>query len=151
MSTIHTGDLWVEGFEGMGTILEFYMDETPGNHSYARVTGLAERTAKGRWAYEEELHGQVVTIQATGADKPIYSGMIQKVSAGEENGLHRVCLELASGTIRMDLVKKDHSYQDIGMSYGALIGQVADQAGGGAIWPSELDSVPLGVPRIAVL
>ena len=48
----------------------------------------------------------------------------------------------------MDLAKKDRSWQDTGMSYGALFRQVAALAGAGVLYPSYLDSRPLGIPRV---
>ena len=37
MSAIHTGDLRAEGLNGLGTILEFRLEEMPGAHSKAMM------------------------------------------------------------------------------------------------------------------
>ena len=145
MSGILTGSLRVDGLEGFGKVLSFQMEELPGNHSTAELKGYVAETAD---CIGWQMQGRIITVHTEGEGRPIYSGMVRTAYIEEENGLQSISLKLASGTVCMDLVKKDHSYQDTGMSYGALIGQVAAQAGAGAVYPSYLDNVPLEAPRI---
>lgn len=145
MSGIWTGSLRVEGLEGFEKVLAFRMEETPGNHSVAELKGYMAETTDGAG---QRMQNRIITVHTEGEERPIYSGMVQKAYITEENGLQSISIELVSGTKRMDLVKKDHSYQDTGMSYGSLIEQVAAEADAGAIYPSYLDNVSLGTPRI---
>ncbi len=131
MLTIHTGDLRTEGLNGIGTVLEFRMEEMPGAHSTAMVTCRMD-TGKAAGLLGEPVCDRTVTIYRAGAERPVYSGMIRRESVTEENGVQTMRLELVSGTIRMDLAKRDRSWQDTGMSYGALFRQVVARAGGGA-------------------
>ena len=147
MSAIHTGDLRAEGLNGIRTILEFRMEEVPGVHSTAMMACRVD-TGKAAELLGEPVCDQTITIYRIGADRPVYSGMIRRGSVTEENGVQTMRLELVSGTIRMDLAKKDRSWQDTGMSYGALFRQVAARAGAGVLYPSYLDSRPLGTPRV---
>ena len=50
MSAIHTGDLRAEGLNGIGTVLEFRMEEMPGVHSTAMVACRVDigKTLPGR-------------------------------------------------------------------------------------------------------
>ena len=130
MSAIHTGDLRAEGLNGIRTILEFRMEEMPGVHSTAMMACRVD-TGKAAELLGEPVCDQTITIYRIGADRPVYSGMIRRGSVTEENGVQTMRLELVSGTIRMDLAKKDRSWQDTGMSYGALFRQVAARAGAG--------------------
>ena len=147
MSAIHTGDLRAEGLNGIETVLEFRMEEMPGAHSTAMVACRVD-TGKAAGLPGESVRDRTITIYRAGADRPVYSGMIRRGSVTEENGVQTMRLELISGTIRMDLAKRDRSWQDTGMSYGALFCQVAARAGAGVLYPSYLDSRPLGTPRV---
>ncbi|MDE6896917.1 MAG: phage late control D family protein, partial [Lachnospiraceae bacterium] len=147
MSAIHTGDLRAEGLNGLGTILEFRLEEMPGTHSTAMMACRVD-TGKAAGLPGEPVCDRTITIYRAGADRLVYSGMIRRGSVTEENGVQTMRLELVSGTIRMDLAKKDRSWQDTGMSYGALFRQVAARAGAGVLYPSYLDSRPLGTPRV---
>ena len=147
MSLIHTGDLRAEGLNGLGTILEVRLEEMPGTHSTAMMACRVD-TGKAAGLPGEPVCDRTITIYRAGADRPVYSGMIRRGSVTEENGVQTMRLELVSGTIRMDLAKKDRSWQDTGMSYGALFRQVAARAGAGVLYPSYLDSRPLGTPRV---
>ncbi len=147
MSAIHTGDLRAEGLNGLGTILEFRLEEMPGAHSTAMMACRVD-TGKAAGLPGEPVCDRTITIYRAGADRPVYSGMIRRGSVTEENGVQTMRLDLVSGTIRMDLAKKDRSWQDTGMSYGALFRQVAARAGAGVLYPSYLDSRPLGTPRV---
>ena len=120
MSGILTGSLRVDGLEGFGKVLSFQMEELPGNHSTAELKGYVAETAD---CIGWQMQGRIITVHTEGEGRPIYSGMVRTAYIEEENGLQSISLKLASGTVCMDLVKKDHSYQDTGMSYGALIGQ----------------------------
>ena len=147
MSVIHTGDLQTEGLNGLGTVLEFRLEEMPGAHSTAMMVCRVD-TGKAAGLPGEPVCDRTITIYRAGADRLVYSGMIRRGSVTEENGVQTMRLELVSGTIRMDLAKKDRSWQDTGMSYGALFRQVAARAGAGVLYPSYLDSRPLGTPRV---
>ena len=47
----------------------------------------------------------------------------------EENGVHRVRLSLASGSILLDMEKKNRSFQDAAMTYGQVISQTLAVSG----------------------
>ncbi len=148
MEGIPTGLLWAGGAFGLSRILDFSMKEYPGEHSRAVVEGIAELTEDGRWAFEGDVGRTAVEIYAKGQKTPVYSGIIQEIESKDENGLHLIRLSLASGSILLDLEKKNRSYQDINMSYGQVISQALSAAGISAIYPTELDCTPIGFPVI---
>lgn len=99
MSAIHTGDLRAEGLNGIGTILEFRMEEMPGVHSTAMMACRVD-TGKAAGLPGEPVCDRTITIYRVRADRPVYSGMIRRGSVTEENGVQTMRLELVSGTIR---------------------------------------------------
>lgn len=148
MAGIVTGDLIIEGVVGIRRVLEFCMEECPGSHARASLRVVVRQTQGGGFGYEGEVHNQRVRVWVRGEEGPLYTGIIQKIDGKEENGIHEVRFELSSGTVLMDMEKKERSYQDVGMSYAEVIGEVCRRGGGEGVWPHFLEEVPLGVPRI---
>lgn len=106
MSAIHTGDLRAEGLNGLGTILEFRLEEMPGVHSTAMVTCRMD-TGKAAGLLGEPVCDRTITIYRAGADRPVYSGMIRRGSVTEENGVQTMRLDMIRSTSD-DVVQISH-------------------------------------------
>ena len=148
MEGIPTGSLYMAGGFGIDRILDFSMKEYPGEHSRATVKGLAHLTEDESWGFEGMIGNSPVEIYSSEQERPLYSGIIQTVQSREENGVHIIELQLASGSILLDMEKKSRSYQDVSMTYGQVICQALAPSGLSAVYPAELDAAPIGFPVI---
>ena len=106
MSAIHTGDLRAEGLNGLGTILEFRLEEMPGTHSTAMMACCVD-TGKAAGLPGEPVCDRTITIYRAGADRPVYSGMIRRGSVTEENGVQTMRLDMIRSTSD-DVVQISH-------------------------------------------
>ena len=106
MSAIHTGDLRAEGLNGLGTILEFRLEEMPGAHSTAMMVCRVD-TGKAAGLLGEPVCDRTITIYRAGADRPVYSGMIRRGSVTEENGVQTMRLDMIRSTSD-DVVQISH-------------------------------------------
>ena len=106
MSAIHTGDLRAEGLNGLGTILEFRLEEMPGAHSTAMMVCRVD-TGKAAGLPGEPVCDRTITIYRAGADRPVYSGMIRRGSVTEENGVQTMRLDMIRSTSD-DVVQISH-------------------------------------------
>ena len=106
MSAIHTGDLRAEELNGLGTILEFRLEEMPGTHSTAMMACRVD-TGKAAGLPGEPVCDRTITIYRAGADRPVYSGMIRRGSVTEENGVQTMRLDMIRSTSD-DVVQISH-------------------------------------------
>ncbi len=106
MSAIHTGDLRAEGLNGLGTILEFRLEEMLGAHSTAMMACRVD-TGKAAGLPGEPVCDRTITIYRAGADRPVYSGMIRRGSVTEENGVQTMRLDMIRSTSD-DVVQISH-------------------------------------------
>ena len=97
-------------------------------HGWAVVEGEAGEDAL------EQLQGavadreQVIMVQdETGEEQPLFAGVIRSAGLITYGGYNRFRIELQSGTIQMDQVKRSRSFQDVAQTYS----QVAQRVAGG--------------------
>ena len=86
-------------------------------HGWAVVEGEAGKDAL------EQLQGavagreQVILVQdETGAEQPLFSGIIRTAGLITYGGYNRFHIELQGGTILMDQVKRSRSFQEVGQT-----------------------------------
>ena len=148
MQGIAVGELRLTGGFGIGKITKFSMREYPGEHARAELVGIAETQGSGA----AELLGQIkncsVELYAEGEERAIYSGIVQRAESQEENGYRLLRLELGSGSLLMDMEKEKRTFQDISMTYGQVITQIASESGMMAVYPRLLDETAIGFPVI---
>lgn len=144
MGSIATGELKLEGLEGVMRILSFSFWQEPGKHATARLEALAEEGL----AEEPGLSQRWIRVLVGEAADPLFCGRLRWIEQQQVKGNHRLTLELVSGTSLLDQKRKSHSYQDIAMSYGKLLDQAARQAGGMVLYPAGLEDIVIGFPKI---
>lgn len=144
MGSIATGELKLEGLEGVMRILSFSFWQEPGKHATARLEALAEEGL----AEEPGLSQRWIRVLVGEAADPLFCGRLRWIEQQQVKGNHRLTLELVSGTSLLDQKRKSHSYQDIAMSYGKLLDQAARQAGGMVLYPAGLEERAIGFPKI---
>lgn len=144
MGSIATGELKLEGLEGVMRILSFSFWQEPGKHATARLEALAEEGL----AEEPGLSQRWIRVLVGEAADPLFCGRLRWIEQQQVKGDHRLTLELVSGTSLLDQKRKSHSYQDIAMSYGKLLDQAARQAGGMVLYPAGLEDIAIGFPKI---
>lgn len=148
MSGIAAGALRLKGGFGIRSISEFSMREYPGEHSRAVVTGVVPNSGSTGLEFEGTIGNSLVEIYAEGEHLPLYSGIVQSAQAKEENGLRLIHLDLASGSILLDMEKKSRSYQNVGMTYGKVIDEALAPWNTTAIYPSNMGGTAIGFPVI---
>ena len=118
-------------------------------HGWAMVEGEAGENAL------EQLQGavagreQVIMVRdETGAEQPLFAGVIRSAGLITYGGYNRFHIELQSGTIQMDRVKRSRSFQDVDQTYSQVAQRVASGYEDGAVIPTVGLDKPLGVPVI---
>ena len=118
-------------------------------HGWAVVEGEAGENAL------EQLQGavagreQVIMVRdETGAEQPLFAGVINSADLITYGGYNLFHIELQSGTIQMDQVKRSRSFQDVDQTYSQVAQRVASGYEDGAVIPTVGLNKPLGVPVI---
>ena len=118
-------------------------------HGWAVVEGEAGENAL------EQLQGavagreQVIMVRdETGAEQPLFAGVIHSAGLITYGGYNRFRIELQSGTIQMDQVKRSRSFQDVAQTYSQVAQRVASGYEDGAVIPTVGLDKPLEVPVI---
>ena len=119
------------------------------DHGWAVVEGEAGENAleqlQGAVAGREQV---ILARDETGAEQPLFAGIIHTAGLVTYGGYNRFRIELQSGTILMDCVKKSRSFQDVGQTYSQVAQRVASGYEDGAVIPTVGQDKPLGVPVI---
>ena len=118
-------------------------------HGWAVVEGEAGENAL------EQLQGavagreQVIMVRdETGAEQPLFAGVIRSAGLITYGGYNRFRIELQSGTIQMDQVKRSRSFQDVAQTYSQVAQRVASGYEDGAVIPTVGLDKPLEIPVI---
>ena len=118
-------------------------------HGWAVVEGEAGENAL------EQLQGavagreQVIMVRdETSAEQPLFAGVIRSAGLITYGGYNRFRIELQSGTIQMDQVKRSRSFQDVAQTYSQVAQRVASGYEDGAVIPTVGLDKPLEVPVI---
>lgn len=119
------------------------------DHGWAVVEGEAGEDAL------EQLQGavagreQVILAQdESGVEQPLFAGIIRTAGLVTYGGYNRFRIELQTGTIQMDQVKRSRSFQDVGQPYSQVAQRVASGYEDGAVIPTVGLDKPLGIPVI---
>ena len=148
MQGIAVGELRLTGGLGIGKITKFSMREYPGEHARAELVGIAETRGSSTAELPRQIKNCSVELYAEGEERAIYSGIVQRAESQEENGYRLLRLELGSGSLLMDMEKEKRTFQDISMTYGQVITQIASEDGMMAVYPRLLDETAIGFPVI---
>ena len=118
-------------------------------HGWAAVEGEAGENAL------EQLQGavagreQVIMVRdETGAEQPLFAGVIRSAGLITYGGYNRFRIELQSGTIQMDQVKRSRSFQNVAQTYSQVAQRVASGYEDGAVIPTVGLDKSLEVPVI---
>lgn len=119
------------------------------DHGWAVVEGEAGEDAleqlQGAVAGREQV---ILARDETGAEQPLFAGIIRTAGLVTYGGYNRLRIELQSGTILMARVKKNRSFQDVGQTYSQVAQRVASGYEDGAVISTIGQDKPLGVPVI---
>ena len=129
------------------TTLEFHVGVN--EHGWAVVEGEAGENAveqlQGAVAGQEQV---ILAQDESGAEQPLFAGIIRTASLITYGEYTRFRIELQSGTIQMDRVKRSRSFQDVKETYSQIAQKVASEYPDGAVIPTVGLDNPLGVPVI---
>ena len=118
-------------------------------HGWAVVEGEAGENAlellQGAVAGREQV---IMVRNETGAEQPLFAGVIRSAGLITYGGYNRFHIELQSGTIQMDQVKRSRSFQDVAQTYSQVAQRVASGYEDGAVIPTVGLDKPLEVPVI---
>ena len=149
MTTVNYTGLSLAGALSIERLTALELHVGVNEHGWAVVEGEAGKDAL------EQLQGavagreQVILVQdETGAEQPLFSGIIRTAGLITYGGYNRFHIELQSGTIQMDQVKRSRSFQNVGQTYSEVAQRVASGCENGAVIPTVGLDKPLGVPVI---
>lgn len=119
------------------------------DHGWAVVEGEAGEDAleqlQGAVAGREQV---ILARDESGVEQPLFAGIIRTAGLVTYGGYNRFRIELQTGTIQMDQVKRSRSFQDVGQTYSQVAQQVASGYEDGAVIPTVGLDKPLGIPVI---
>ena len=129
------------------TMLEFHVGVN--EHGWAVVEGEAGENAVEQLQGAVAGQDQVILAQdESGAEQPLFAGIIRTASLITYGEYTRFRIELQSGTIQMDQVKRSRSFQDVKETYSQIAQKVASEYPDGAVIPTVGLDNPMGVPVI---
>ena len=119
------------------------------DHGWAVVEGEAGEDAleqlQGAVAGREQV---IMARDESGVEQPLFAGIIRTAGLVTYGGYNRFRIELQTGTIQMDQVKRSRSFQDVGQTYSQVAQRVASGYEDGAVIPTVGLDKPLGIPVI---
>lgn len=119
------------------------------DHGRAVVEGEAGEDAlehlQGAVAGREQV---ILAQDESGVEQPLFAGIIRTAGLVTYSGYNRFRIELQTGTIQMDQVKRSRSFQDVGQTYSQVAQRVASGYDDGAVIPTVGLDKPLGIPVI---
>lgn len=119
------------------------------DHGWAVVEGEAGEDAleqlQGAVAGQEQV---ILAQDESGVEQPLFAGIIRTAGLVTYGGYNRFRIELQTGTIQMDQVKRSRSFQDVGQTYSQVAQRVASGYEDGAVIPTVGLDKPLGIPVI---
>ena len=119
------------------------------DHGWAVVEGEAGEDAleqlQGAVAGREQI---IMARDESGVEQPLYAGIIRTADLVTYGGYNRFRIELQTGTIQMNQVKRSRSFQDVGQTYSQVAQRVASGYEDGAVIPTVGLDKPLGIPVI---
>ena len=119
------------------------------DHGWAVVEGEAGEDAleqlQGAVAGREQI---IMARDESGVEQPLFAGIIRTADLVTYGGYNRFRIELQTGTIQMDQVKRSRSFQDVGQTYSQVAQRVASEYEDGAVIPTVGLDKPLGIPVI---
>ena len=119
------------------------------DHGWSVVEGETGEDAleqlQGAVAGREQV---IMARDESGVEQPLFSGIIRTAGLVTYGGYNRFRIELQTGTILMDQLKRSRSFQDVAQTYSQVAQRVASGYEDGAVIPTVgLDS-PLTAPVI---
>ena len=119
------------------------------DHGWSVVEGETGEDAleqlQGAVAGREQV---IMARDESGVEQPLFSGIIRTAGLVTYGGYNRFHIELQTGTILMDQLKRSRSFQDVAQTYSQVAQRVASGYEDGAVIPTVgLDS-PLTAPVI---
>ena len=119
------------------------------DHGWAVVEGEAGEDAleqlQGAVAGREQI---IMARDESGVEQPLFAGIIRTADLVTYGGYNRFRIELQTGTIQMNQVKRSRSFQDVGQTYSQVAQRVASGYEDGAVIPTVGLDKPLGIPVI---
>lgn len=119
------------------------------NHGWAVVEGEAEENALEQLQNAVAGREQVILVRdESGTEQPLFAGIIHTADLITYGGYNRFRIELQTGTIQMDQVKRSRSFQDTAQTYSQVAQQIADGYDNGAVIPTIGLDKSLDIPVI---
>lgn len=103
--------------------LEFRIE--PNQHAFALITGIADmKEIKGKWDGHIRNHEiEIIFLDENGKEpaQPVFAGIINTITYEYQSDIPFVRIELKSGTVLLDRIKKRRSFQDVTLTYENII------------------------------
>lgn len=114
-------------------IQSFYMHCEKDDHAYAEIQGIVDQ--------EEDVDGyagtEIVIYDASDGYRLLFSGIVEASEYSCEGMVAVLKLKCYSYTILMDKEEKNKSYQDLNMTYGQIIREIAGQENGYILYEGQ--------------
>lgn len=136
---VMSGQLQVKCRFTFQRILKCCIHAKYGRHTYAEIVGSvkAEETKAVLTDVKREgiiLYGKNTDTADTLSKETLFSGIIKAVELKEEGGYAVLSLAAVSYTWKMDLQRKERSFQNPAMTYKDVVGEVIRDYGTDLIW-----------------
>ena len=118
-----------------------------GEHTVAEITGTVKRSeALAFFSDVTEDTVEIFSQDESGVEEVLFSGVMESVELGEEGQYASLSVRALSCTWKMDIERKNRSFQDLSMTYRDVAEQVIQEHDADMSW--QLSDRPLEYPLI---
>lgn len=125
----------------------------PNDHAHLKFSGVMH-SDKTLAALREAIANTKISLigfdeAGEALEEPIFCGIVHEIGIVKENTYYYVEVEAISGTYQLDREKKSRSFQNVQMTYSAVVETVLkDTKAAGVVFPMEEADVPIEKPLI---
>ncbi|AZK46680.1 hypothetical protein [Paenibacillus lentus] len=131
METTGSSYVRIAPFE-LERLQELTVTKQMNEHVRLRFTGIVPESRKDSYVQMADAQTSIVVTETNeqGEQGTLFHGMVLDVEVHMTQGVYAIAVEAVSHTYRWDLQPKERSFQDVGMSYKALMNQIVSSYSG---------------------
>ncbi len=109
-----------------------------GEHSKVQIAGIVKcEEIKSLLPSITEEKLEVVSVDESGVEEVLFTGMIERAELNEEGQYAILSLSALSYTWKMDMERKSRSFQNLSMTYQDVVKEIAQEYGAQMTWNIE--------------
>lgn len=124
MSYLGYHQLKVQGIDALKSIEQLSIDIEPNRHARMKLRGLLDEQTGAAYLEEKLEHKPITLVSTSEKEQTIFAGQVIAANVINDKGVWYLELDGLSGTLKLDLKPNSRSFQNTGLTYQQVIGQV---------------------------